>query len=212
MRPDEYTEYGFHSAGESHMHARLVPLILALAGELTPGARVLDIGCGNGFVCGEFLKRGCTVVGVDPSERGIALAREAHPRGRFEVLPVADGLLRVLGEDPFDLVVSAEVVEHLYAPRVLARASFHALKAGGRLIVTTPYHGYLKNLALGLLGRWDAHADPLWDGGHIKLWSRRTLGRLLTEAGFVNLRFRGAGRMPGLWMTMAMSGDRPITA
>jgi len=35
------------------------------------------------------------------------------------------------------------------------------LKPGGRLVLTTPYHGYVKNLAIAVLGRWDAHADPL---------------------------------------------------
>ena len=68
----------------------------------------------------------------------------------------------------------------------------------------------MKNLALALAGKWDTHANPLWDGGHIKLWSRRTLGWLLTSAGFENLQFRGVGRLPGLWMTMVMSGDRPV--
>jgi hypothetical protein len=76
-------------------------------------------------------------------------------------------------------------------------------------VVSTPYHGYLKNLAVSLAGKWDTHADPLWDCGHIKLWSRKTLARLLTEAGFVDLRFRGAGRVPYMWMSMIMSADRP---
>jgi hypothetical protein len=62
---------------------------------------------------------------------------------------------------------------------------------------------------LALANRWDAHANPLWDGGHIKLWSRKTLARLLTETGFVNVQFRGAGRLPFLWMTMVMAGDKP---
>jgi 2-polyprenyl-3-methyl-5-hydroxy-6-metoxy-1,4-benzoquinol methylase len=114
-----------------------------------------------------------------------------------------------LKEMPFDLVVSTEVIEHLYAPREYARGYFHALKPGGRFICTTPYHGYLKNLALALVNHWDAHANPLWDGGHIKLWSRKTLTALLTEKGFSNIQFRGAGRAPYLWMTMVMSGDRP---
>jgi hypothetical protein len=69
----------------------------------------------------------------------------------------------------------------------------------------------LKNLALSLANKWDTHANPLWDGVHIKLWSRSTLGSLLTETGFENLQFRGAGRLPGLWMTMVMSGDKPVT-
>lgn len=54
------------------------------------------------------------------------------------------------------------------------------------------------------------HANPLWDVGLIKLWSRKTLTRLLAEAGFVNLRFRGVGRLPGFWMTMVVRGDKPL--
>jgi len=146
---------------------------------------------------------------VDLSESGIQIARKSHPGGRFELLPADERLLENLRESPFDLVVTTEVVEDLYAPREWARGCFLALKAGGRLICTTPYHGYLKNLVLSLLGKWDAHANPLWDGGHIKLWSRRSLAQLLAEAGFTNLRFRGAGRAPWLWMTMVMAGDKP---
>lgn len=86
---------------------------------------------------------------------------------------------------------------------------YEALKPRGRFVCSTPYHGYLKNLAIALAGRWDKHADPLWDGGHIKLWSRRTLTRLLQEAGLTRIRFRGVGRAPGLWMTMVMSGEKP---
>ena len=194
------------------MHRHFMPVIEALAGELRPGTRVLDVGCGNGFTCGEFLKRGCTVVGIDLSEQGIGQARQAHPKGRFELLPADDQVLARLNETPFDLVISTEVVEHLYDPRSYAHGCFAALKPGGRFICTTPYHGYLKNLLISLAGKWDAHADPLWDGGHIKLWSRRTLSKLLAETGFVGLQFRGAGRLPGLWMTMVMSGDRPITS
>ncbi len=208
MSATEYKDYGFSNAGESHMHARFMPRVFELAGELKPGLRVLDVGCGNGFTCGEFLRRGCRVVGIDLSEQGIAQARRAHPAGRFELLAADDRVLENLGEEPFDLVVSTEVVEHLYAPRDYARGCFKALKPGGRFICTTPYHGYLKNLALSLAGYWDQHANPLWDGGHIKLWSRQTLGQLLTETGFTQLQFRGAGRLPGLWMTMVMSGDR----
>ena len=209
MNSGTYKEYGFRSPQESHMHARFMPVLLALAGDMSPGMRVLDVGCGNGFTCGEFLRRHCEVVGVDLSLEGIEIARKAYPAGRFEILPADDQLVANLGEAPFDLVVSTEVVEHLYDPRAYARGCFGALKPGGRFICTTPYHGFAKNILLALANRWDAHANPLWDGGHIKLWSRKTLARLLTETGFVNLQFRGAGRLPFLWMTMVMAGDKP---
>lgn len=206
----DYQDYGFQSAEPSHMHRHFVPHLLSMAGHIRPGMRVLDVGCGNGCTCGEFLKLGCRVVGIDLSEKGVGLARQAHPQGRFEVLPADDQVLANLQEDPFDLVISTEVVEHLYAPRSYARGCWLALRPGGRFICSTPYHGYLKNLALSLLGKWDAHANPLWDGGHIKLWSRSTLSRLLLDAGFVNPQFRGAGRLPWFWMTMVMSAEKPV--
>jgi SAM-dependent methyltransferase len=151
-------------------------------------------------------------VGVDLSEKGIALARAAHPEGRFEVVSAGADILQEIAEPPFDLVVSTEVVEHLYAPREWARACFDALRPGGMFVCTTPYHGYFKNLVLAVLGRWERHMDPLWDGGHIKLWSKATLTELLTEAGFRNVRFRGAGRFPGLWMTMVARAERPAAS
>ena len=208
---DQYQDYGFANTAASHMHRHFMPQIFALAGELRPGLRVLDVGCGNGFSCGEFIKRGCKVTGIDLSEQGISLARKTYPTGRFEVLAADENVLSNLGEPPFDLVISTEVVEHVYAPRAYAKGCFAAVKPGGHFICTTPYHGYLKNLALSLMGKWDDHANPLWDGGHIKLWSRRRLEELLSEAGFGNFAFRGAGRLPWLWMTMAVRGEKPFS-
>ena len=204
-----YIDYGFKDEGESHMHRVFMPKLLALAGDLKPGTRVLDVGCGNGAACVELAKRGCKVVGIDLGRSGIEIARRACPEGRFEVLGATRNVVEDLGETPFDLVISTEVIEHLYAPREYAAGCFHALKPGGKFICTTPYHGYLKNLVLSLMGKWDHHANPLWDGGHIKLWSRQTLTTLLKDAGFVNCVFAGAGRVPWLWMTMVMSAERP---
>ena len=68
--------------------------------------------------------------------------------------------------------------------------------------MTTPYHGYLKNLAISLAGAWDRHLDPIWDGGHIKQFSRKTITRLLIDSGFVLKKFGGVGRVPWLWKSM----------
>jgi 2-polyprenyl-3-methyl-5-hydroxy-6-metoxy-1,4-benzoquinol methylase len=190
------------------MHGGLVPHLLQMAGQPGPGVRVLDVGCGNGYVAGKFLERGCTVTGVDLSRSGIELARKTCPQGRFEILAADNNLLRNLNEKPFDVIISTEVVEHLYSPRDYARGCFEALKPGGRFLCSTPYHGYWKNLTLSLLNKWDRHANPLWDGGHIKLWSRKTLTLLLKEAGFSDFRFQGVGRAPWLWMTMIVSATK----
>ena len=110
----------------------------------------------------------------------------------------------------FDVVVSTEVVEHVYSPRQWAATALAALKPGGLLICSTPYHGYLKNCALAITGKLDAHFTALWVGGHIKFWSRRTLTELLEEAGFQVVAFRGAGRLPWLWMSMLLVARKPL--
>lgn len=188
-----------------------MPHLFEMCGTLNAQTRVLDVGCGNGFTVGLFLEKGCSVVGVDASPDGIKIAQRTYPKGRFEVLSGEnDNILSQLNVEPFDLVVSTEVIEHVYDPHAFVRSCYRALRPGGRFICSTPYHGYLKNLVLASLNRWDRHANPLWLGGHIKFWSRKTLSRVLREAGFINLRFRGAGRIPFLWMTMLMAADRPM--
>jgi 2-polyprenyl-3-methyl-5-hydroxy-6-metoxy-1,4-benzoquinol methylase len=170
--------------------------------------RVLDVGCGNGYWAGLFLERGCTVVGIDPSRSGIEIARATHPRARFEQMTVTEDLCEQLREDPFDIVVSFEVVEHLYAPSQWAKACYQALGPGGLLICSTPYHGYLKNVLISLVDGWDSHFGAIHEGGHIKFWSKRTLTRLIVAAGFEDVRFRGAGRFPYIWKSMVLSARR----
>jgi 2-polyprenyl-3-methyl-5-hydroxy-6-metoxy-1,4-benzoquinol methylase len=206
----EYRDYGFSSPQPEHTADYLIPAVISLLPTGASAGRMLDVGCGNGYLAGQMMQRGWSVVGVDLSEQGIQIARKQYPKGRFEVYAADDQILSRLGEQPFDVVVSTEVIEHLYAPRSFVAGCKSALRPGGRLICSTPYHGYLKNLMIAAANGMDKHANPLWDGGHIKLWSRRTLGQILNEAGFVNLQFRGAGRLPLLWKSMVMSGDNPL--
>jgi len=176
------------------------------------GLRVLDMGCGNGHVAGRLAQLGHNVVGIDASPDGIRLARAHHPRAAFHLCSVYDDSFENVVGHAYDVAIAAEVIEHLYWPRVLLRRAYQALAPGGRFIVTTPYHGYLKNLALSIANGWDKHFHAGWDGGHIKFFSRKTLGRFMSEAGFIGLDFRGAGRAPGFWKSMVMAGDKPVGA
>lgn len=102
----------------------------------------------------------------------------------------------------FDCVVLGDVIEHLYRPADLLECASALLESGGYLIVGTPYHGYLKNLALSVFGKWDAHHCVDWDGGHVKFFSVKTLAALVQRHGFGDLSFRFFGRAPYLWMNM----------
>jgi 2-polyprenyl-6-hydroxyphenyl methylase/3-demethylubiquinone-9 3-methyltransferase len=87
-------------------------------------------------------------------------------------------------------------VEHVYSPREFARTVYDLLEDGGVALISTPYHGYFKNLAIALTNSFDRHVKPLWDHGHIKFWSMATLRQLLEEAGFTSVSFHRVGRLP----------------
>jgi len=152
--------------------------------------------------------RGIEVSGIDFSESGIAQARRAYPELQLAVGSAYDDLSKVFGQ--FPVVISLEVIEHLYFPRRFARSVFDLLEPGGTAFISIPFHGYLKNLALALTGRMDAHFTALWDGGHIKFFSEQTLGALLREAGFGTIRFLRVGRVAPLAKSMVAIASKPV--
>ena len=191
-------DYGWNSACAQDDHEYTLPAILSLlpAGKL----RILDAGCGNGYIASQLAALGHDVIGVDVSTDGIELARKAHPGVRFEVRSVYDEL-HDLATD-VDLVIASEVIEHLYYPQRFLTNVHKLIGTGGSLILTTPYHGYLKNLALSMFDAWDKHHTVAWEGGHIKFFSQATLIDMLIECGFQDVVFNNAGRVRWLWKSM----------
>jgi 2-polyprenyl-3-methyl-5-hydroxy-6-metoxy-1,4-benzoquinol methylase len=205
-----YREYDYRSGAAQHSNAYLEGPVTAMLRMTEPSERLLDAGCGNGSLSSLFRRYARNVYAFDLSESGVAIARQVLGADRARVASVYEDFTRLFADAPqFDVIVSCEVIEHLYDPRAFVRRAHEALEPGGHLVLSTPYHGYVKNLALALTGKLDAHFSALWDGGHIKFWSPRTLTSLLVEQGFVDIAFRGAGRLPGLWKSMVLMGRKP---
>ncbi|MBI4470315.1 MAG: class I SAM-dependent methyltransferase [Acidobacteria bacterium] len=171
---------------------------------------VLDAGCGDGNFAASLSEYGFTMYGIDLSSGAIDRARQNWPQISFAEASVYDDLGAVFpGVDQFDAIVSIEVIEHLYSPRTFMRRALDGLRTGGVLILTTPYWGYVKNIVLAVSNRLDLAHTALWDGGHIKHWSYRTLRSLGEQAGFTFIAFEGAGRpVPFLWNGMMMVFQR----
>jgi 2-polyprenyl-6-hydroxyphenyl methylase/3-demethylubiquinone-9 3-methyltransferase len=202
---EHYSEYRYTSERDAHVSKYVWAPVLRALNERPTVRRILELGCGNGSFAGLLAGKGYEVSAMDMSESGIELARLSHPNVSFRRASVYEDLSGIWGR-PFDAVIALEVLEHLYDPRLFLRRVAACLGKEGTLVLSTPYHGYLKTMAVAVSGRFDRHFDPLWDGGHIKFWSKATLWRLLTEAGFQVERWEGAGRLPLLWKSMIVVG------
>ncbi len=198
--------YSYSTSKAEHTEGFLWNPIFRALGE-PRGRAVFDLGCGVGAFADALYRRGFKVRAVDPSLAGIKIAREAYPGPLFDVGSTDDDLAAKFGT--FDALTSLEVIEHVYAPRQFAKQAFGLLEPGGVACITTPYHGYWKNLSIAVLGSFDRHFTALWDHGHIKFWSFKTLNILLREAGFVDIRFLRVGRFPPLAKSMIAIAKRP---
>ncbi|MGC9951214.1 MAG: class I SAM-dependent methyltransferase [Bryobacteraceae bacterium] len=197
-------DYSYTDALPGWDHSIILPPIVKALRSVRPNGAVLDIGCGNGAMLAEIRKLGSwKLCGIDSSESAVSIARGQGFNVRLADATVDSATL--FEPHSFDLVISAEVIEHVYDPRGFLRQAHTMLRPHGRLLLTTPYHGYLKNLLIAVLGRFDSHVNPLWDCGHIKFWSRATLSAALAEAGFGQIEFYGAGRFAYLWKSMVLT-------
>src|SRR5678816_1495785 len=182
MAAPAYTEFDWQSdaAGNGGSGEKLTRVFVELVKNLDGVQSICDLGCGNGHISGRLAALGYHVTGVDASESGIQIARRTYRDVEF-VHALID---RDLNIGQFDLVISSDVIEHLYRPSDLLEATVAQLKPGGQVLIGTPYHGYLKNLVLAATGKMDAHFSVLHDGGHIKFFSVSTLSKLMRNHGF----------------------------
>jgi 2-polyprenyl-3-methyl-5-hydroxy-6-metoxy-1,4-benzoquinol methylase len=152
--------------------------------QLVPqGGRLLEIGCAVGFLLRAAQERGFEAVGVEMSDWASGIARSEFG------LDVRTGKLEEVGldDDVFDVVVLADVIEHLTDPVTTVREIRRVLKPGGRLLLLTPDAGSLMAKMFG--PRWWGLLDD-----HYFYFSRPTLRRFLEREGFVVDHLEAQGR------------------
>jgi 2-polyprenyl-6-hydroxyphenyl methylase / 3-demethylubiquinone-9 3-methyltransferase len=132
------------------------------------GLRMLDIGCGGGILSEPLARLGASVVGADPSESNIAVARHhaEHSGLSIDYRNVAAEALVVAGET-FDVVLAMEVVEHVADLGLFVEVAAGMVKPGGLLLVAT-LNRTVKSFALAIVGaeyilRWLPRGTHQWD-------------------------------------------------
>lgn len=174
--------FGFVYRVRRRLEARRV---LRWCRDLPTDARILDVGCGDGFhlrLLKDFGKPGWALEGIDTDERAVRAAQAAGltvHRGKVEELDLPHGR--------YHLVLMVMTVEHLSDPVGVLRAVRKLLVPGGKVVIVTDNVGSPDFSVFG--GRhWGGYHFPR----HTYLFNKATLGKLASVAGFEAERIRTA--------------------
>lgn len=151
-----------------------------------PGTHVLDIGCGNGYVSAELVKKGCRVTGMDrlPPEEltgQFAFIRWDLDRSEFPV-----------NVSQFDQILLLDIIEHLKEPeRFMDELRYAADCKRPELVITTANIGFLVTRLMLLAGQFNYGKKGILDATHTRLFTFRSIAELLKQSGYKLLEIRG---------------------
>jgi len=154
------------------------------------GAEVLDLGCSDGLLSMQICSLGHTVTGVDLEE---------HPQvhGRVDKFVQANLDFGLPADLPLsvDVVVCADVLEHVRQPEVLLEELVSRLAAGGAVLASIPNFGHWYPRFRTLLGVFDYDRRGILDRTHVRFFTRRSFERMARGAGY-QVRRVGATGLP----------------
>ena len=165
---------------------------------IATGERVLEVGCSTGYITEHLTKvRGCTVVGLETNKVAAAMTRARagvlvfEPTGDTPELPSEY-------TQYFDVVLCADVIEHVSHPARFLRDLLRYLKPSGRVMISTPNVAHWTCRALLLRGRFEYEAQGILAADHLRFFTQDSLLRLLREVGLEpqSLRYSAGGWLP----------------
>ncbi|HEX5586101.1 MAG TPA: bifunctional glycosyltransferase/class I SAM-dependent methyltransferase, partial [Acidimicrobiia bacterium] len=168
-----------------------------------PPSRILDLGCADGSFGARLVAAGHEVIGVDIEEhKGV--------RDRLTDFVEADldhGIPAEVGAD-FDLVLAADVLEHVASPERLLHDVRARVRPGGTVIASVPNFGHWYPRLRVAAGRFDYDKRGILDRGHVRFFTRRSLDGVIERAGWRVLRTESIG-LPFDIVDRGGHGDAP---
>ena len=143
--------------------------------------QVLDVGCSAGVLARDLVAQGSVVDGIeyDPSD-----AKEARTVCREVLVGDLETMEIALQPGTYDVVLCADIIEHLKDPVAALARLRPLLKPDGRLIVSVPNIANWSMRVTHLLGRWDYQDRGLMDRTHLHFFTQRTIRTTLERAGY----------------------------
>lgn len=142
---------------------------------------VLELGCASGYFSKELVQEGCQVVGVEIDAEAARLARQFCSEVIVGDLNTLEGI--GYPESSFDVVLLADVLEHLVDPVGALRRWARYVKNDGRVMVSIPNVANWWTRRELLCGRWDYADSGILDRTHLHFYTRKTARQLMHQAG-----------------------------
>lgn len=159
--------------------------LLRWLNEFVPG-RVLDVGCSDGYFGHLLEQMGHTVTGVDMQASPGIEERISH----FVLANLEEGLSTHFEEGSFDIVVLADVLEHVRSPGTLLRGARVILAPGGSILVSIPNIGHWYGRLKVGLGLFSYDRRGLFDSGHLRFFTRVNFQRIAAVEQLEIVRFQ----------------------
>ena len=167
-------------------------LVLWLVGR---NKSVLEIGPASGYLSRCFVDAGCRVTGIEADPE--AASRADHPDIQFIYGSVEEEEVLRQIRGTFDVVVLADVLEHLRWPEQTLLRVRSFLNPGGYAVVSLPNIANWKTRIDLLLGRFEYREEGIMDRTHLRFFTKRSAEAMILAAGYEVLEFHpGATRMP----------------
>ncbi len=147
---------------------------------LPEGGAVLDLGCASGGLLALLRARAGHLAGLELSATA---ARAAAEIGDDVVQGALEDPELPFAADRFDLVVLADVLEHLADPLAALRRAAGWCRPGGAILVSVPNVAHWSARLALARGRWPQEDSGTFDAGHLRWFTRDTLAALLADAG-----------------------------
>lgn len=174
----------------SHIRKDLLPFVIG-----SPKT-ILDIGCGRGLT-GKYFKEQFSsefVAGIEVNKDAAIFAEENLDK----VINIDLNKKTLdLGEEKYDLIILGDILEHLIDPLELLKKVCQYLSENGQIIISTPnVRNWRLLFELIVKGEWKYRESGLLDSTHLRFFTKKSLQRLIEEAGFKVIKYSCRLRLP----------------